>query len=420
MGILNSLLDVEVEKRASLADLDNFLDFLASGPTSASGVTVTEKTAMQHGVVFACIKVLSEDIASLPLHIYKRLKGGGKERAINHPLYNLFRDMPNPEMTSFEYRQTKMVHLLGWGNHYSFIDRNQLGRVKGLWPMLPNKMSVKREKGELLYFYEKTLDTGETVRIQYPASDIWHTRGMGGNGIVGYSPIRQCAETIGLSMATQEFGARFFSNDARPSLVIKHPARLQDDVHKRLIKSWEKAYSGLANKHKTALLEDNMDIKEIGIPPQDAQFLETRKFQRSEIAGIYRMKLHKIADLDKATFSNIEHLGIEYVVDCIRPWCVNIEQSIKKQFLGPREGLNYFAEHLIDSLLRGDSVTRNQAYATARQWGWMSANDVREKENMNPIKGGDVYLIPMNMIPADGNVKDFVHIGSSRKRWSIG
>jgi len=404
MAIIDALFDVGVEKRATLADVDNFLDFLASGPTSASGVKVTEKTALRHGPVFACVKVLSETVGTLPLFVYKRLKPRGKERAPTHWLYTLIHDAPNPEMTSVEYREAQMVHLALWGNHYSFIEKNQVGRVKGLWPMLPNKMAVERKKGQLIYLYEQTLDTGEIVRVQYRPDEIWHIRGMGGDGIIGYSPIRQCAETIGLSMATQEFGARFFSNDARPSLVLKYPGKLQDDAHKRLIKSWQKAYSGLANKHKAALLEENMDIKEIGIPPQDAQFLETRKFQRSDIAGMFRIPPHKIGDLERATFSNIEEQNIDFVQDGIMPWVIRIETSINSKFLGARERLSFFAEHLLDGLLRGNTEQRYGAYATARQWGWMSANDVREKENMNPIDGGDVYLIPMNMIPADGNI----------------
>jgi HK97 family phage portal protein len=385
-----------IEIRSTLANPQSWLVEALGGGKAASGVTVNENTALKSTAVFACVRILAETVASLPLPVYRRLPGGGKERATDHYLYPLLHDQPNPEMTSFEFRETLMGHLALWGNAYAEIQRNGAGEVVALWPLRPDRMRVSRDDQGLQYKY--TLPDGTTAVLRQ--RNIMHIRGLSGDGLVGYSPIRMAREAIGLALATEEFGARFFGQGSRPSGVLEHPGKLSKEAKENLRESWERMHSGLSGAHRIAILEEGMKWTQIGIPPEDAQFLETRKFQVTEIARIFRIPPHMLADLERATFSNIEHQSIEFVVHTIRPWLVRWEQAFKRDLFLPGEREIYFAEFLVDGLLRGDIESRYRAYATARQWGWMSANDVRELENMNPIPGGDVYLIPLNMVPA--------------------
>ncbi len=299
-------------------------------------------------------------------------------------------------MTSFEFRETMMGHLLLWGNAYAEIEWGADGWPVALWPLLPHRMQVERVDGELKYKY--TPPTGGAVDLA--DYRVFHLRGLSGDGIVGYSPIKLAKEAIGLGLATEEFGARFFGNDATPGGVLTHPGVLTDDAYDRITKSWNKAHGGLSKSHRMAVLEEGITYEAVGIPPEDAQFLETRAFQLSEIARIYRVPPHMIADLDKATFSNIEHQALEFVTNSLRPWLVRWEQAIARDLFPPEDNGRYFSEFIIAGLLRGDIKSRYEAYSVGRQNGWLSANDVRLLENMNPIEDGDVYLVPLNMIPA--------------------
>lgn len=371
------------------------------GWSTAVGKRVSPDVALQATAVYACVRILSETIASLPLPVYQRLPGGGKARARDHYLYSVLHDRPNAEMSSFEFRETLMGHVALWGNGYAEKVLDNAGRVRALWPLRPDRMRVKREEGELVYYYRlgKPDDQGRTG-VKLPAYKVWHIRGLGFDGINGYSPIGIAKQAVGLTLATEEFGARFFGNGARPGTVLEHPGKLTEDAHNRLRSSWEETHQGLENAHRTAILEEGMKVSEIGMPPEEAQFLQTRKFQISEIARLYRVPPHMLADLDRATFSNIEHQSIEFVIHTIRPWLVRWEQGINGDILTEADREKYFAEFLVEGLLRGDIGSRYAAYAMGRQNGWLSANDVRRLENMNPIEDGDVYLIPLNMIPA--------------------
>ena len=388
-----------LEIRSSLANPSTWLYEALSGEKSTAGVNVNKQTALQNTAVFACVRILAETIASLPLPVYRRLAGGGKERAVGHYLYSVFHDQPNPEMTSFELRETLMGHLCLWGNAYCEIVRDGAGRARELWPLRPDRMAVRRgSNNELLYQY--TLPDGSQLVLAQ--SNIFHLRGLGGDGIVGYSPIRMAREAIGLALATEEFGARFFGDGTHPSGVMEHPGKLSEQAHQNLKKSMIDAYSGLGKSHRLMILEEGMKFTQIGIPPEDAQFILTRKFQIAEIARIYRVPLHLLDETDKAaTYASVEQFALQFVVHTIRPWLVRWEQCFKRDLFLPGEREIYFAEFLVDGLLRGDIQSRYQAYSTARQWGWMSANDVRERENMNPIEGGDIYMVPLNMVPAD-------------------
>lgn len=372
--------------------------------STSSGKVVTERSAMQMTAVYACVRILSEAIAGLPLHLYRYKTDGGKEKAIDHPLYLILHDEPNQEMSSFVFRETLMTHLLLWGNAYSQVIRNGRGEVIALYPLMPNRMSVNRdEKGKLYYRYVRTLeDAGgkrdETV-ILLP-EDVLHIPGLGFDGLVGYSPIAMAKNAIGLSMATEEYGSKFFANGAAPSGVLEHPSTIKDP--QRVRESWMSQFGGSNNSGKIAVLEEGMKYTPIAISPEQAQFLQTRKFQINEIARIFRVPPHMLADLEKSSFSNIEQQSLEFVKYTLDPWVIRWEQSIHRSLLTAEDKKTYFVKFNVEGLLRGDYASRMSGYATARQNGWMSANDIRELENMDripPEEGGDLYLINGNMLP---------------------
>lgn len=370
--------------------------------TSATGMQVTEANALQSAAVFACVRVLSETVASLPLPVYRRLTPRGKERAPEYPLYSILHDAPNPEMTSFTFRETLMGHLATWGNAYGYIDFEKNGRVSGLLPLLPGRMNVKRTNGQLYYHYRMN-DGTEYV---WPSYRVLHIPGLGYDGIIGYSVIHMAREAIGLTMAEEQFGSSYFGNGAQPGGVLEHPSKLSVDAQTNLRKSWNEMHQGLSNQHRIAILEEGMKYKQTSIPPEDSQFLEARHFQVEEIARIYRIPQHMIGELGHATFSNVEHLSIDFVVHTMRPWLVRWEQTINQKLISSMDGKTYFAEFLVDGLLRGDSVARASYYKEMFFMGAMSPNDIREKENMNPVEGGDSYYIPMNMLPAGAPVPE--------------
>lgn len=369
---------------------------MLSGGTSATGRSVTSTTALYASAVFACVRVLAETVGQLPLHVYRRLDGGGKERSADHWLYQIVRFSPNPEMTAAEFWETMMGHLVLRGNAYAEIVWNNAGKVSELWPLHPDKVAVKRIGTALVY--EVTPTTGAVVPL--PAEKVLHLRGLGSNGLAGYSPITLAREAIGLSLAAEEYGARFFGNSANPSGVLQAPKTLSDSAYERLKKSWSAQHEGLGKAHRVAILEEGLTWQQIGIAPDDAQFLETRKFQRAEIASIFRVPPHMIADLDRATFSNIEHQSLEFMTHSIMPYLSKVEQRVNLSLL--MLDRRYFVEFLVAGILRGDQKSRYDAYAVGRQWGWLSANDVRELENQNPLPGdqGDQYMVPLNMVPA--------------------
>jgi HK97 family phage portal protein len=369
---------------------------------STSGKPVNERTAMQTTAVYSCVRILAEAVASLPLHIY-RYTDTGKEKVLDHTLYNILHDEPNGEMTSFVFRETLMSHLLIWGNAYAQIIRDGAGRVLGLYPLLPNKMEVDRtEKGELVYYYSRNSEENPNFndfgRIALRQQDVLQIPGLGFDGLVGYSPIAMAKNAVGMTQACEEYGASFFANGANPGGVLEHPGVLKDPGKVR--ESWNAVYRGTNNAHKIAVLEEGMKYQQIGIPPEEAQFLETRKFQINEIARLYRIPPHMVGDLEKSSFSNIEQQSLEFVKYTLNPWVIRWEQSLQKALLLPEEKKEYFIKLNVDGLLRGDYQSRMTGYATARQNGWMSANDIRVLEDLNPIpeeEGGNLYLINGNM-----------------------
>jgi len=360
---------------------------------------------MQTTAVYACVRILAEAIAGLPLHVYRYRLDGGKERIAHHPLYYLLHNEPNPEMTSFVFRETLMSHLLLWGNAYAQIVRNGRGQAVALYPLLPNKMEIGRaQNGELVYTYYRDVDeSGLKPKGGYVTlrkDEVLHIPGLGFDGLIGYSPIAMAKNAIGMSLATEEYGAAFFANGANPGGVLEHPGVIKDI--QRVKDSWNSAYQGSGNAHKVAVLEEGMKFQAIGIPPEQAQFLETRKFQINEIARIFRVPPHMVGDLEKSSFSNIEQQSLEFVKYTLDPWVVRWEQSLQQSLILPSEKTSLFIKFNLDGLLRGDYQSRMNGYSVGRQNGWMSANDIRELEDMNRIpaeEGGDLYLVNGNMLP---------------------
>ena len=363
---------------------------------SNAGKRVTDRTALQHTVVYACVRVLSEAVAQLPLHLYK-YTNSGKERVPQHPLYFLLHDQPNPEMTSFRFRETLMSHILTYGNAYAQIIRNGRGEIIGLYPLTPDRIKVDRdEHNKLIYIYSRYDEANPNIKTQgeivLKQKDVLHIPGLGFDGLVGYSPIAMAKNALGISLACEEYGASFFANGASPSGILEHPGVIKNPA--KIREAWHNAY-GSGNSHKVAVLEEGMKYQPIAIPNNEAQFLETRKFQIEEIARLYRVPLHMIGDLDHATFSNVEHLSLDFVKYSLDPWLIRWEQELMRALLSESEKGKYFIKFNVEGLLRGDYASRMQGYATARQNGWMSANDIRELEDMNMISeenGGNLYL----------------------------
>ena len=372
--------------------------------SSTSGKRVNERSAMQMTAVYSCVRILSEAVAGLPLHLYQYTDKSSREKAVENPLYFLLHDEPNTEMTSFVFRETLMTHLLLWGNAYSQIIRNGKGEVVGLYPLMPDRMTVGRdEKGGLYYEYMVSSDDAKTPKdgtVRLSPYDVLHIPGLGFDGLVGYSPIAMAKNAIGLAIAAEEYGSKFYANGATPSGILEYPGTVKEPDKVR--ESWNAGFGGSSNAHKIAVLEEGMKYTPISISPNEAQFLETRKFQINEIARIFRVPPHMVGDLEKSSFSNIEQQSLEFVKYTLEPWLVRWEQAMQRALIPQDDKSKYFIKFNVDGLLRGDYQSRMQGYATARQNGWMSANDIRELENLDRIPaedGGDLYLINGNMMP---------------------
>ena len=398
MSIFSGMFKSRDKPRDSTAG--SSFSFLFGG--TAAGKPVNEQTSMQVTAVYCCVRILSEAVASLPLHLYRYTSEGSKEKAVDHPLYFLLHNEPNPEMTSFAYRETMMTHLLLYGNCYSQIIRNGKGEVVALYPLMPNRMRVDRDtKGQLYYEYQTGQDEARTMKgtiVRLQPKDVLHIPGLGFDGLVGYSPIAMAKNAVGMAIACEEYGAKFFANGATPGGILEHPGVVKDPEKVR--ESWMSAFGGSANSNKVAVLEEGMKYTPISISPEEAQFLETRKFQIDEIARIFRLPPHMIGDLEKSSFNNIEQQSLEFVKYTLDPWVCRWEQSMERSLLSQEEKKDYFFKFNVDGLLRGDYQSRMQGYAVGRQNGWMSANDIRSLENLDLIpdeEGGNLYLVNGNM-----------------------
>ena len=370
--------------------LANPASWMFDGSASKTGIAITEDSAMRLSAVFGAVRVISETIASLPWDV-KQDVDGTTRNASAHPINKLIHS-PNGMMTDFNFREVCQAHLCLHGNAFIAIRRNEAGQPVKLIPVHPDRVQVKVYKDEKFY----TIDDGKET---FDDTEMIHILGLSFDGVVGKSVIEAARESIGLGLAADQFGGSFFGNGANVSAILTHPGRLSDEAYKRLMASWQRRYSGLDNAHKTAILEEGMSLQKVSISPQESQFLETRKFGVEDIARFFRIPLAYLGSLENSsTRANIEEQGIQFQRNTILPWVKRWEAEFNRKLFPNDEA--YYIRMNMDGLLRGDISSRYSSYAIARQWGWLSVNDIRRHESMDPIQGGDVYLQPLNMVEA--------------------
>lgn len=406
MGIVSALLEQRGEK---LVSDDNWYSGIFSSLTKA-GVSVTESNAMQFLTVYACNRILSNTIAAVPFDLYRYVGNDDKEKAKTHPLYKIMRRLANPEMSASQFRRTLQGHLGTWGNAFAFIDRDRLGHVRGLWPMTPDRMQVRRNKKttELEYIYYKS-----GVPEIYTRNEVWHLPAFGFNGISGYSPVGMARNAVGLGIAMEDFNCRFYSNGAKPGAIVQHPKTLSPEAQNRIKEGILNESGGLEKAWNLIVLEEGMTLNAFGMNLIDAEFMATRKFTQAQIAGeMYGIPLHMIGNLDRATFSNIENQQLEFHTDTMLAWYTIWQDEAYRGLLTAKEQEEYFFEFNPDVLVKGDLKSRYEAYKLGRDMGVLSVDDIRKKDNQNAIgkaAGGDVRLAPLNNVPledyANGNYK---------------
>lgn len=367
------------------------------GNPSATGKTVSDETAMRVTVVWACNKILSESVGMLPWAIYERGKDGNATK-VDHPLAEVLVAQPNSDMTSQEFREACQLNLGLHGNAYCFTERTTKGEVFSLYP-IPAPNVVPQRNDETKEITYKITDRGK--QETFPREKIWHVKGFGGTGLVGLSPIGAAREAMGLAMATEEFQARFFGQGARPSAIAKIPQWLDKDQRVIARENLQQLLGGLENAHRVHLLEGGMELDTWGQPLDDLQFVELRQFQLTEICRLYRIPPHMVADLSRATFSNIEQMSLEFVTFTLMPWLTRFETSIARWLLKREDRAHFFARFNFEGLLRADSKGRAEYYTAALQNGWMNRNEVRAKENQNSVEGLDIYTAQLNLTPVD-------------------
>lgn len=373
--------------------LERYLGWAFGGGVSSSGIIVNPANAMQSASVYACLKVLSESVGMLPLCIYTKGPNGERTPDEKHPLYELLHEQPNEYQTAIEFLEMMVLHLNLRGNAYAYINRTRSGRVVELIPIHPDMVYVLMDSsGQVTY--QAGVENG--ARRTLNRSEILHVKGMTINGWLGISPIAYARESIGLSLATEKFGGQLFRNGAKMGGILEHPGKLSDEAYNRVKNSFDAASSG-ENAHKTALLEEGMKFSKISMNANDAQFLETRKFQRGEIAGIFRVPPHLIMDLERATFSNIEHMSLEFVQYSLMPWLTRIEKAIRRDVFSEQDKQNNTIKFNVAALLRGDAASRSAYYASGITNGWLTRNEARAMEYLNPLDGLDMPLMPLNL-----------------------
>ena len=357
--------------------------------TSKTGVQVSEDNALTFSAVYAAVRIISETIASIPLNVYQA-DGETRVKAVGHPVQDLLAKAPNSVSSTFTFREAMASNLVLHGNAYAKIEMNAAGRPTALIPLNPMKVEVKVIDGEKVYVFDE--------KHTYLDYEMLHFVGLSFNGLIGKSPLAMAREAVAIGLAAQEYGARFYSNGANAGGVITAPGRLNTEVVKRLRESWNRAQSGLGSSHSTAILEEGMKYEKIGLDPEAAQFLQSRKFQVNEIARIFRIPPSYLADLENSsTRANTEQQAIQFVRDCITPYVRRMEVELNRKLFREDEP-NLYAYFTMEGLMRGDQKARYEAYAVARNWGWLSVNDIRDLENLNPVEGGDIYLQPLNMV----------------------
>jgi HK97 family phage portal protein len=395
MSMAKASLRAQIVAGTPLANPEEWIIRWLFGGAPVTPTYVDEMSALRLTAHYACIRVLAESVSTLPICIYQ---GAPQEAAIEieHPLTPLLNARMNDLMTSVVGREILHSHVVGWGNGYSEIEFNQAGQVQALWPIPPNRVKVERS-GNQDVVYRITDFDNNSIRME--KERIFHIPGLGFDGLKGYSPIAIARRTLGLSVGAEEFGVRFFENDARPGVVLKHPGGLSDKAYNRLKGTWQDEHGGVINAWRPRILEEGMDIAQIGLPGLDMEFINTRKFQVIEVARLHRVPPHMIMDLERGTFSNIEHQSLEFVKFTLRTHLIRWEQAINARLLmGAR---NLYAQHDVDDLLRGDFKTRMEGYGVAVQWGIKTRNQIRGIESDPPLppdQRGDEIMVPQNMV----------------------
>jgi HK97 family phage portal protein len=387
-----------------------FVDWAQGGSKTSSGVIVNNDKAFQLSTVYDCIRGISEDVGKLPFKVYKSLEPKGKEPRPKHRVYRILHDQPNREMSALTFRQTLTAHALGWGNGYAEIERDIERRPINLWPLRPDRIRIYRlEDGWIWYEYRTDEDNMYWIR----ADNVLHIKGLGFDGLAGYNVIQYARECLGAALATQKMAASFFGRGAKHSGVLTHPTVLSDVAKANLRKSIE-SQQEIDSAQRLLIFEEGLKFEPNSIPPNEAQFLESRQFSVPEVARWFRMPPNKIGDMTRAQgWSTLEQTNIGYVTDTLLAWFVRWEQEVWQKLFSKREQeKGYFAKHVAAGLLRGDIKTRYESYSIGRDRGWLNADDIRELEDMNPLpeKKGQAYLIPLNMqeAKAPGEMDDIV------------
>ncbi len=399
MGAISHLVDRYIERRFTLKNPPGwFVDYFGGGPT-ASGARVTHSSAMKYTPFWSCVRIISGTVAMLPFLVYTRLDGGGKDRRTDHPVYQLLHTRPNDYMDALTFIETRQANVLTHGNGYAEIQRDGAGRPVALWPLLPNK-TARKVAADGTLFYEIRRDAGESVYL--PDYNVLHIKGLGFDGYTGYDVVSYHREALGYGQAVKEYGARFFANGANPGGVLQHPHKLSEPVYQRLKRDWKEQHEGLAHAHRMQILEEGMEWRQAGVDPEKAQALEVQKWTVDDCARIFNIPPHKIGSMEFSKYNNVEQLQLDFVTSTMLYWFRKWEQECNYKLFSSSERKTLFCEILVDGLLRGDMETRYEAYHKGRQGGWLCVDDIRERENMNPLPDGTgkIYLEPLNMTPA--------------------
>jgi len=383
----------------SLSNPDEWLYEAFGAGKSSSGVRINRETALCYSPFWRAVNLISRDVAKLPLYVYKR-QGRGKERASSHPAYQLLRWKPNSEMTAFVFKQTLTSHVLMLGNGYAFIDRNGSADPVQLLPLSPENTYPVREDGVLMYVTEFTFN-GERVMRKLPASDVLHIKGLGFDGLQGYSVILKMREALGLGYGAHQYGVRYFKNNARPGVIIQHPKTMSQPAASRLRESWNSMHQGIENAHKVAILEEGATVQLFGDNAKDAMMTDVMKFGLVDTANFFHLPVHKVGGEGRTAFASLEQENQSYLDDALDPWLVNWEEEARDKLLREREkeADTHAIEFMRQALIRADMAARGQYYNTAVQAGWMSRDEVRARENDNPMPDGEgeKFFIPLNM-----------------------
>jgi HK97 family phage portal protein len=387
-----------------------------AGSQSLSGENVTEKTALTYSAVWNAVTLISGTIGALPLHLMQK-RDKQKRVADNLPLYSLLHDRPNPFMTAMSFRELLVAHVLLWGNAFAEKVLDGMGKVVELWPISPDR--VRPFIKDFQIFYEIKIQGGTSVIL--PRERVLHIPGLGFDGYVGYSVVAMARKSMGLGMALETFGSLYFGNGTHPGIIVSHPTSLSAQSHSNLKESLLESYSGLGKSHKLLLLEEGMKVEKVNIPNNDSQFLESRSFQIPEIARWFNLPPHKLKDLTRSSFNNIESEQISFVTDSILPWLVRLEQNFNNQLLTPSErslsgyGSLYF-KHNIEGLLRADATSRGNYYRAMFNIGALSINEIRSLEELDPIDGGDKHFIPLNMADLNNTEPAITGMGATEPK----